>query len=284
MLSQSHIIGNNKIYKPYKDRKNMNLYRKEQYRGYSINIYYDNGCSNPREWDNIATFVCEHSRYKIGDRQDVESCINDLFYKYVSNQSIIEYFVKRYNAHLIVDENGCQYYECKRKICGDEYTYYIGAYENCSENDVVEEMTLELSIGDKLQLIEDTDEVVMLGISMYEHGGITLWLGSIDNHPDSRWDCSSIGFAYVEKSVAEQEAPRNIDWKKWAYDRMEEEMEIYDDYVKGDVYGYTIEDENGNVTRDSCWGFYGNLGEKHLLEQTKYEIDEWLEYKECCIK
>ena len=34
------------------------------------------------------------------------------------------------------------------------------------------------------------------------------------------------------------------------------EVETYNSYLEGDVYGYVIEDENGEHL-DSCWGFYG---------------------------
>lgn len=32
-----------------------------------IKIYYDDDVENPRDWDNLGTLVCGHSRYKLGD-------------------------------------------------------------------------------------------------------------------------------------------------------------------------------------------------------------------------
>ena len=38
---------------------------------------------------------------------------------------------------------------------------------------------------------------------------------------------------------------------------MEGEVETFNQYLNNDVYGFTIEDEDGNVI-DSCGGFYGD--------------------------
>jgi len=41
----------------------------EEYKGYKINISYDEDPMNPRtEWDNSGTMVCFHKRYDLGDK------------------------------------------------------------------------------------------------------------------------------------------------------------------------------------------------------------------------
>lgn len=40
------------------------------YRGYKINIFSDDDPLDPREWDNLGTMVCFHSRYNLGDKHD----------------------------------------------------------------------------------------------------------------------------------------------------------------------------------------------------------------------
>lgn len=57
----------------------MELCEKEEYRGCTINVYYDDTPEDPRTWDNVATFVCEHRRYNLGDEQDIEGRIDSLF-------------------------------------------------------------------------------------------------------------------------------------------------------------------------------------------------------------
>lgn len=268
----------------------MKLCEKEEYRGCTINVYYDETPENPRNWDNVATFVCEHRRYNLGDEQDIEGRIDSLFNDYVPAKAIIDYFVKTRDAHLIPgeeDDDCDQYYEYDETVCGEEYTRYIDADTSDSDDSVASDMADKLDLYEKISLLEDTGEVVTLPISMYEHSGISLWLGSKWVHPDAQWDCSSIGFAYVEKATAEKEMPQRKltdeqrnDWKKWAYAMMEGEMETYNKYVSGEVYGYMIEDEEGEEASNAhlcgCWGYYDK---DYLLEDAKSDIDAYLEEK-----
>ncbi len=39
------------------------------YRGCKIEIYHDEDCTSPREWDNIGTISCWNERYTLGDTQ-----------------------------------------------------------------------------------------------------------------------------------------------------------------------------------------------------------------------
>ena len=41
---------------------------------------------------------------------------------------------------------------------------------------------------------------------------------------------------------------------------MESEVEVYDQYLRGEVYGYTLyeQEEDEWVEQESCWGFYGD--------------------------
>lgn len=268
----------------------MELCEKEEYRGCTINVYYDDTSEDPRNWSNVATFVCEHRRYNLGDEQDIEGRVDSLFNDHVPAKAIIDYFVKTRDAHLIPGEEDdyCdQYYEYEETVCGEEYTRYIDADTSDSDDSVASDMADKLDLCEKISLLEDTGEIVILPISMYEHSEISLWLGSKWGHPDAQWDCSSIGFAYVEKATAEKEMPQRKltdeqrnDWKKWAYAMMEGEMETYNKYVSGEVYGYMIEDEEGEEASNfhlcGCWGYYDK---DCLLEDAKSDIDAYLEEK-----
>ena len=256
----------------------MEIYQTEEYRGYDINIYYDSDPCSPREWDNVATFVCEHRRYNLGDVQNIEGVIQELFDKYVSPENIIKKFCEIKNARLI-EYNGKKYYEynaCSHAVCipADDINYF--------SEDVAE----FLSEREKLDMIEATGEIVWLPISMYEHSGISIWLGGKSGHPDARWDCSTIGFAYVEKCTAEKEGALRADksglynghksWQEWAYAMMEGEMETYNQYVTGEVFGYMVEGGDG-YCEDSCWGFFGTDEIPRMIEEAKAEIDCALE-------
>lgn len=96
---------------------------------------------------------------------------------------------------------------------------------------------------------------IYLPVFMYEHSGISLSAGSF-NDP---WDSGQVGFIYAtrEKMKAEYEGhykPRS--WAGRARKLLLCEIKTWDTYVTGDVYGYVIENEDGDH-EDSCWGFYG---------------------------
>jgi len=43
------------------------------YRGYKINIYSDENCESPREWDNLGKMICFHPNYNLGDKHSFAS-------------------------------------------------------------------------------------------------------------------------------------------------------------------------------------------------------------------
>lgn len=48
----------------------------ETYKGFTINIMHDSDPMNPREWDNLGTMLCIHSRYNLGD--DYKTTLKDI--------------------------------------------------------------------------------------------------------------------------------------------------------------------------------------------------------------
>jgi len=52
---------------------------KEKYRGYNIEILADDMPESSREWDNLGTMVCFHSRYALGDKHNLSiDDVNDI--------------------------------------------------------------------------------------------------------------------------------------------------------------------------------------------------------------
>lgn len=256
------------------------MFETEEHKGFTINIYTDENPINPRENSNVSTFVCESRHYNLGDEHCIQDAVNSLFSSYVSSKAIIEYFCKNYGAKLIPGEegDGCDYfYEYKLRNC--ESVFHIDADTSMSEDQIASQIEDELGIEEKLELIRETGEVVLFPISMYEHSGMFLWLGSKWSHCDAQWDCSSIGFAYIEKSTAKEEDMLNPgeeyhnDWKEWAYAMMKAEMNVYNQYLSGEVYGYEVVDEYGDEIGLSCWGYFDR---DCMMDCAKSEIDAFL--------
>lgn len=109
-----------------------------------------------------------------------------------------------------------------------------------------------------------TKEFEILPLYLYDHGGIT-----ISYKPFScRWDSGQVGYIYVHKKRALEETgikAWNANSRKKIREMLKSEVEEYDNYITGRVYGYIL--ENRGNPDDSCWGFYGDdFWENGLLD------------------
>lgn len=103
--------------------------------------------------------------------------------------------------------------------------------------------------------LEATQKVVMWPMYSYEHGGIAISL----NPFNCNWDGGCPGFVFVTKETLRKEygwvritARRKSEVRKI----MDSEINTFNQYLNGDVWGYQALDETGEVV-DACWGFYG---------------------------
>ena len=97
---------------------------------------------------------------------------------------------------------------------------------------------------------------IILPLYLYDHGGITM-----STTPFScPWDSGQVGFI-----VASAEKIRQVYMVKRITKKIREraikslvrEVEVYDNYLTGEVYGFEIISPSGHVA-ESCSGFYGN--------------------------
>lgn len=120
---------------------------------------------------------------------------------------------------------------------------------------------------------------VKLPLYLYDHSGITMATSPFS----CPWDSGQVGFIF---------APRNAEGLTDDSIRkvMQSEVEIYDQYLRGDVYQYEVEERHDGewLPMDSCSGFYGadisNSMDRHidathhaLLEQALARIGRWIE-------
>lgn len=101
--------------------------------------------------------------------------------------------------------------------------------------------------------------VAILPIYMYDHSGIT-----IKTTPFScGWDSGQVGFTWTTNKQIDQFGCGIQNHETWPMyvERLEDylraELDTLDTYVRGEIYGFQIKDEEGEIV-DSCWGFYGD--------------------------
>ena len=150
----------------------------------------------------------------------------------------------------ILNDNGIEFYE-------DDIPWEM------SHNESVDFLLEKL---EKIALVKD--------LYLYDHSGITMNTTGFS----CSWDSGKVGFIYVTKDKVRQEFGVKRITKKVrekAYKILDGEVEVYDQYLTGDVWGFVVEDPDGYVKEDSCWGFYGFDG---CLEEARH-MAKWM-YKE----
>jgi hypothetical protein len=106
---------------------------------------------------------------------------------------------------------------------------------------------------------------VILPLCLYDHSGITMSTGKFG----CPWDSGQVGYIYCTKETLDKEG-----WtKEQAQKYMEGEVETYDDWLTGNVYGYDIETADGDDTGEACWGYYGEPDESGVIDDAKAVVD-----------
>lgn len=116
---------------------------------------------------------------------------------------------------------------------------------------------------------------IILPLYLYDHSGITM--NTTGFH--CPWDSGRVGFivasaAKIRECFAVKRITKAI--RKRATASLVSEVEVYDDFLTGNVYGFEVLDEEGEVT-DSCWGFFGSDPFKNgIAEHVPEELHEAL--------
>lgn len=92
---------------------------------------------------------------------------------------------------------------------------------------------------------------------LYDHSGLRIKIGSFvgTGAQHANWDSGMVGYIYTTKEKIKMMGVKEKDIDKI----LEGEVEIYDQYLSGDVYRYTVFEWNGNDWEnvDSVGGYYG---------------------------
>lgn len=130
------------------------------------------------------------------------------------------------------------------------------------------------------EIVYNRDDIYILPLYLYEHGGITMNTTGFS----CQWDSGMVGYVYTTKEILD-----NLGCVYNSREEVEEilksEVELYDKYLKGEVYGFSIveyDEKYGNEYDeiDSCWGFYGDdMKENGMIDSmslSEEEIEELL--------
>ena len=214
---------------------------------FTYKIKQDHDPENPRTaWDNVGVMFCKHGRYTLGDK-DADDPYEEVDGVYLDKQWVTE-------------DTLLYALDMMREILAEDDTDDI--------QDVVNELD-ELQFQVHGRSIVRDDIAICLPLYLYDHGGITISHGAFS----CKWDSGQVGWHYITKAKLEDEFDGE---EAKAMKCLEAELKTYDDYLQGNVWGYVIENEDGDDV-DSCWGFYGDeLEETGILGHVAAEHVEGL--------
>lgn len=187
----------------------------ERESGLVIEYHYDINASNPRDDGNIGTLVVFHRAYNFGDVDGAN---------YYEPFSVIEEIAgfSLEEAELASDSAG-------KEFDAKQARRDIWAKANAN--------------------------AVILGVEMLEHSGIRLRTCGVEDGRTG-WDSGQVGYIYTTKAVASENGYDidDADDRNDVNDILKLEIDIMDDYVSGNVYGFIIL-EDGNPI-DGYGGIY----------------------------
>lgn len=262
---------------------------------FCLHIRSDECARNPREeWDNLCLMACFHRRYRLGDdikTSDPEEFWRDLVAEHIMGVDLVDAVrsgeVDGMKIEPIEDNPECVSLMMRWCIKGDERWGCEAIDDN--PYDLSSEILSNLTVGNCQKLLEPYCEWMPLWL--YDHGGITISCGARTGQYADRWDSGCVGWIVAMKDKIMQETteilrgedgePIRVEykheggpstygvmsrpltdetWRKRAIEVMEGEVEVYDQYLRGEVYGYTLyeQQEDEWVEQESCLGFYGD--------------------------
>ena len=227
-----------------------NDYFRWQYNGneYVLHIQQDSDPEDPRTlYDHDCLMACFHPRYRLGDsidQREPEAFWQGLVRKYVPEATLFN------KANAKPDE------------IPDRYTWEDNdgtVYGNLTSWKVCLYYVEDLTIPQCQSLLYPY--LVSLPLWLYDHGGITISCGDREYPYNDRWDSGLVGWIIYAKQAEDGE-----DWREKAFAGMRAEVEEYDQYLQGEVYGFTLY-ENGEET-DTIWSYYGSdLTQNGILDE-----------------
>lgn len=245
-----------------------------------ILIAHDDDC-NPRDWDNLATMLCAHGRYRLGDENfsDADSIANyilDIIGENKFQNELKEYAEKKFENIFIHQDADGEYYLTDDKenfepLSDANYFEEKDDAENelqdMKDDFINSDWQDELSYDEKMEIAEKY--AYILPLYLYDHSGITMNTTGFS----CGWDSGKVGEIFVTHERALKECPKHINENETdeQYDErilgyLRGEAKEYDQHLTGDVYWFKVEKlsyceccghEKDSEELDSCGGFFG---------------------------
>lgn len=128
-----------------------------------------------------------------------------------------------------------QYYQLGD--CNSNRDTELQLAEICRKYGKSDEEIDEMTFAEEVRFILDQDDVCGLPLYITDHSGISMQTYRFD-----AWDSSFVGLIFVEKDfyLAQTCLKDEEGWKEKAKETLKSEIEIYSDFLEGNVYMWTL--------------------------------------------
>lgn len=193
---------------------------------------------NPREWhENAGRIICWHSRYNLGDEHSY-SCLSD-FMRELAFETCTGLEDKVNNLE---DNVYSKLYDRAVNAGNDDPHGYADRLVSPRITEYIDSIV--------------RDGYVILPLYLMDHSGISMGTCSFG----CMWDSGQVGWIICDNATIEKEFNGDRDL---AEEVLQAEVKSYDQYIRGDIYGFIVEETDDPDSDDwehvdSCWGFYGS--------------------------
>lgn len=269
---------------------------------YRVRFYHEEHApwADPRDNSNIGTMVCWHSRYDLGDEQpggrySPEEYWPDKLLGLIPAKSAKEWLASRPEMRLLVWLNDTIHWEYSDPIA--EQADWDSVKETIREeiantrhrldgdrSAASEAWDVYLTLQQVRKKHDSTSEWIsalvdeyfcVLDLYLYDHSGITMSTGSFG----CPWDSGQVGFIYApwdpEAPSGKDDEPHGITDPEMLKAALEQEVETYDLFITGQVYGYEIEKGERVTIRTSKTYADGTV------KETCHDLVEWEHWDGC---
>jgi len=116
------------------------------------------------------------------------------------------------------------------------------------------------------------NKYVVIPVRGHEHGGLSI--STYNDYPfNDQWDSGVFGWLYASPEDIRQNFNTkrvSLKMRKLTEKMMRSFVKVWNSYFTGQSFGFTIEDEDGEV-EDSCRGFYESIEESGIQEHLSTE-------------
>lgn len=235
----------------------MEAYKTIEYKGFNINIHQDEHYQIDEQDDNLFLVAYHRNFWVDRGKRGLVTIFNEVDFK-----------SKDYKGRIYADGYGWKSYEEAKAEQLINKQVRRGQYVAGISQDLAQRIANKGKYEDgsiceeALQYVKDYH---IFGLEAYIHSGVSLSISQEGNFPDRQWDVSQLGLVFASK--------KEFKTRPQARKAIVSYIAYYNDVLAGNVWGFTIEDAQGQEF-DSCWGYVGDYDTKGgLVDECKTTID-----------